>query len=171
MFFNRTAIALIVIAAGVLAYGLGDLQDAGLLPGHAWVAFDLTAHVDPDSWWVSIMTGVTELSPKMTVLQVVAWVAYLAVVIPAFVRPAGPPPPPNAAATAARDTPAPTTEPASLPPRRTAARDRPARARWERLAARRPWAVAGVLVVAPARRGRRRRSPRCRRRARPAPRR
>ena len=33
VFFNRTAIALIVIAAGVLAYGLGDLQDAGLLPG------------------------------------------------------------------------------------------------------------------------------------------
>ena len=30
VFFNRTAIALIVIAAGVLAYGLGDLQDAGL---------------------------------------------------------------------------------------------------------------------------------------------
>ena len=33
VFFNRTAIALIVIAAGVLAYGLGDLQDAGCCPG------------------------------------------------------------------------------------------------------------------------------------------
>ena len=82
VFFSRTAIALIVIAAGVLAYGLGDLQDAGLLPGHAWVAFDLTAHIDPGSWWVSIITGITELSPKMTVLQVVAWLAYLVVVIP-----------------------------------------------------------------------------------------
>ncbi len=48
VFFNRTAIALIVIAAGVLAYGLGDLQDAGWLPGHAWIAFDLTAHIDPE---------------------------------------------------------------------------------------------------------------------------
>src|SRR5579875_1430384 len=85
-FFNRTALALIVIAAGVLAYGLGDLQDASLLPGQNWVAFDLTAHVDPNSWWVSIVTGVTELSPKMTVLQVVAWAVYLAVVIPLFVR-------------------------------------------------------------------------------------
>ena len=89
VFFNRTAIALVVIAAGVLAYGLGDLQDAGLLPGHAWVAFDLTAHIDPGSWWASIVTGITELSPKMTVLQVTAWLAYLAVVIPAFVT-AGP---------------------------------------------------------------------------------
>jgi len=86
VFFNRTAIALIVIAAGVLAYGLGDLQDAGWLPGHAWVAFDLTAHIDPSSWWASIVTGITELSPKMTVLQVTAWLAYLVVVIPAFVN-------------------------------------------------------------------------------------
>ena len=86
VFFNRTAIALIVIAAGVLAYGLGDLQDAGWLPGHTWLAFDLTSHIDPSSWWASIITGITELSPKMTVLQVTAWLAYLVVVIPAFVN-------------------------------------------------------------------------------------
>ena len=86
VFFNRTAIALIVIAAGVLSFGLGALQDAGLLSGQRWIAFDLTAHVDPNSWWVSIVTGATELAPKMTVLQVVAWLAYLAVVIPTFVH-------------------------------------------------------------------------------------
>lgn len=57
MFFSRTAIALIVIAAGVLAHGLGELQEAGLLPGQQWVAFDLTAHVDPGSWWLSLITG------------------------------------------------------------------------------------------------------------------
>jgi high-affinity iron transporter len=116
VFFNRTAIALIVIAAGVLAYGLGDLQDANWLPGHSWVAFDLTAHIDPGSWWASIITGITELSPKMTVLQVTAWLAYLVVVIPAFVtagrtavrRPA------TAASTAAAST-------ASVPAASTAA--------------------------------------------------
>ena len=138
VFFNRTAIALIVIAAGVLAYGLGDLQDAGLLPGHRWVAFDLTAHVDPGSWWVTVVTGITELAPRMTVLQVVAWLAYLAVVIPAFIRagrprivPAAVPAPAGPAAAPARAAPA------------------PAAARWERLAGRRPWTVAGVLVVVP----------------------
>jgi high-affinity iron transporter len=125
VFFNRTAIALIVIAAGVLAYGLGDLQDANLLPGHAWIAFDLTAHIDPTSWWASIITGITELSPTMTVLQVTAYLAYLVVVIPAFVN-------------AGRAV-----QPAASPPSATPAR-------WERLAADRPWAVAGVLVVVPA---------------------
>jgi high-affinity iron transporter len=33
VFFSRTAVLLIVIAAGVLAHGLGDLQTAGILPG------------------------------------------------------------------------------------------------------------------------------------------
>ncbi len=172
VFFNRTAIALIVIAAGVLSYGLGDLQDAGLLPGQRWIAFDLTAHVDPDSWWVSIVTGATELAPKMTVLQVVAWLAYLAVVIPAFVH-AG------RAAAAARAAPV-RQRPVRQPPvrqrpvrrgqfaggqfarpasgssggsparARAAPQPEPVPRRWEQLAGRRPWAVAGVLVVAPA---------------------
>ena len=84
MFFSRTAIALIVIAAGVLAYGLGDLQEAGLLPGRAWVAFDLSGHVDTGSWWVSVISGLTNLTPKMTVLPVVAWVTFLVVVLWTF---------------------------------------------------------------------------------------
>jgi high-affinity iron transporter len=145
VFFNRTAIALIVIAAGVLAYGLGDLQDAGWLPGHAWVAFDLTAHIDPGSWWASIITGITELSPKMTVLQVTAWLAYLVVVIPAFVNagrtvaaskaPASPSAVPVASTPLAAQVPA--DGPRELP-------------RWERLAGRRPWLVAGVVIAVPA---------------------
>ena len=140
VFFNRTAIALIVIAAGVLSYGLGDLQDAGLLPGQRWIAFDLTAHVDPNSWWVSIVTGATELAPKMTVLQAVAWLAYLAVVIPTFVH-AG------RAAAAAR---AASSVPASSAAAGPAPQPGPVPRRWEQLAGRRPWAVAGVLVVTPA---------------------
>ena len=135
-FFNRTAVALVVIAAGVLAYGLGDLQDAGLLSGQRWIAFDLTAHVHPGSWWVSLITGVTDLSPKMTVLQVVAWIAYTGVVIPAFAK-AGPATAGSAATSSAATTGA-------------GRRRRAASRRWERLAARRPWAVAGVLVVIPA---------------------
>lgn len=84
-FFGRTGILLIIVAGGVLAYGLGDLQEAGILPGHLWVAFDLTGHIDPSSWWMSIITGVTELSASMTWLQVVAYAGYLGVVLPLFV--------------------------------------------------------------------------------------
>jgi high-affinity iron transporter len=130
VFFSRTAIFLIVIAAGVLAYGLGDLQDAGLLPGHAWVAFDLSGHINTGSWWVSIISGVTDLSPKMTVLQVTAWVVYLAVVLWSFLH-----------------APAPSAGPA----RAAEGADHPSRlGRWEQLAGQRTWVVAGVLVIVPA---------------------
>jgi high-affinity iron transporter len=142
VFFRRTAIALIVIAAGVLAHGLGDLQEAGLLSGQHWVMFDLTGHVDPNSWWVSIISGATELEPKMTVLQVVAWVVYLAVVIPAFLaRPAARPAEAPGAARPAEAAPAARAAPAAPGGRRAAA--------WENVAAQRPWAVAGVLVFVP----------------------
>jgi len=133
VFFSRTALALIVIAAGVLAYGLGDLQDAGLLPGHAWTAFDVSGTISSGSWWATLITGVTELSPAMTVLQVVAWAVYLAVVIPAFIR-AGRP------AAAVPETREAKAEPAQ-----------PAPSRWSAwLSQRCPWTVALVIVVVPA---------------------
>jgi high-affinity iron transporter len=121
---RRIALALIVLAAGVLAYGLGDLQQAAVLSGQHWMAFNLTAHAQAGTWWISLFTGVTGLPPAMTVLQVVVWVAGLAVVIPAFLRADGAAAPPHAAVVG--------TGP------------------WERMTDRRPWAVAGVLVVVPA---------------------
>ncbi|MEC3956940.1 iron uptake transporter permease EfeU [Nocardia sp. CDC153] len=134
VFFNRTAVLLIVIAAGVLAYGLGDLQEAGWLPGARWIAFDLTAHIDPNSWWVSIITGVTNLSPKMTVLQVVAWIAYLATVIPLFLR-------------AGRTAP---TEATKTEPAKAASEDEPHHPDWwERIAGPRPVLVGATLVLVP----------------------
>jgi high-affinity iron transporter len=154
VFFNRTAVALIVIAAGVLAYGLGDLQDAGWLPGHAWVAFDLTAHIDPGSWWASIITGITELSPKMTVLQVTAWLAYLVVVIPAFVN-AGRTVQAKSTSTASTATPAAAAAGAAAatahPVASAAGSGAPRQlGQWERIAAGRPWLVAGALITLPA---------------------
>jgi high-affinity iron transporter len=137
VFFNRTALVLIVIAAGVFAYGLGDLQDAGLLPGQQWLAFDLTAHIDPSSWWVSIITGITELSPKMTVLQVTAWLAYLVAVVPAFLR----------AGTSSQEPPG--ARPVKSENTGGADERSSAGARWERLAGNRPWTVGGVLVGVP----------------------
>ncbi|MBE7193614.1 MAG: FTR1 family protein [Gordonia polyisoprenivorans] len=133
-FFTWTALALIVIAAGVLAYGLGDLQDAGLLPGSSWVAFDLSAHIDPTSWWVTLISGTTELTPKMTVLQIVAWAVYLVVVLTMFLRA-------DAVVPAA----------ASTPEANLAARDttEPARPRWERWAQQRTLPVALTLIAVP----------------------
>jgi high-affinity iron transporter len=126
-----------VIVAGVLVYGLGDLQDAGLLSGQHWIGFDLTAHVDPGSWWASIVAGVTELSPKMTVLQVVAWAAYLAVVIPAFMN-AGRSPAPRTPETAPQPS---APEHATIPPVLGPV------GRWGRLVSERLRPVAAALLA------------------------
>ncbi|MEE6167380.1 MULTISPECIES: iron uptake transporter permease EfeU [unclassified Mycolicibacterium] len=125
-FFTRTAVVLIVIAAGILAYGIGDLQTAGWLPGRSWYAFDLSGHISADSWWVTIITGITQLTPRMTVLQVLAWAGYLVVVIPAFLRSSRQAPAPA--------KPAEPSEPSAV----------------SRLIAHRPVAVAVAVVVVPA---------------------
>ncbi|WP_245178744.1 iron uptake transporter permease EfeU [Streptomyces montanisoli] len=161
-FFSRTAFALLVITAGVLAYGLGELQNAGLLPGHTWTAFDVSGSVPTSSWWVTLITGVTELTPRMTVLQVVAWAVYLGVTLTLFVRATRP-------AAARRPSPGPSTKEAA-PAASSAAEAGPvpsaaadasatdasatdgARAPGGPgfLAGRSPWTVGAVLVLAPA---------------------
>ncbi|WP_408990500.1 iron uptake transporter permease EfeU [Streptomyces shenzhenensis] len=85
-FFTRTGAVLIVIAAGVLGYGLRDLQEGGVLPGDAAYAFDLGAHVDAGSWYSTLLQGVLNITPEMTWLQVTGYAGYLAVVMTLFVR-------------------------------------------------------------------------------------
>ncbi|MGW1555595.1 iron uptake transporter permease EfeU [Streptomyces sp. NPDC002144] len=85
-FFTATGAVLIVIAAGVLGYGLRDLQEGGVLPGKTAFAFDLSGSVDAGSWYGTLVQGVFNLTPAMTWLQVVGYGGYLAVVMTLFVR-------------------------------------------------------------------------------------
>jgi len=73
-----------VVAAGVLAYGVHELQEAGILPGPDTFAFDLTAHIPEDSWYATLVRGVLNLRPAMSVLAVTAWFAYLVPVMTLF---------------------------------------------------------------------------------------
>ncbi|MGW7402770.1 iron uptake transporter permease EfeU [Streptomyces sp. NPDC054833] len=100
-FFTATGAVLIVIAAGVLGYGLRDLQEGGVLPGKASYAVDLGGSVDAGSWYSTLVQGVFNLTPTMTWLQVVGYVGYLAVVMTLFVRGVTAPTPRTAAAPAA----------------------------------------------------------------------
>jgi high-affinity iron transporter len=86
-FFRYTGILLIVVAAGILAYGIHDLQEAGVLPGLNNLAFDVSAAIPPDSWYGTLLKGIFNFSPNTTWLQAVAWVLYVGVVLTLFLRP------------------------------------------------------------------------------------
>ncbi len=87
-FFTWTGAALVVVAAGVLAYGVHDLQEAGVLPGLNNLAFDVSHTVPPDSWYGTLLKGVFNFSSASTWLQVVTWLAYIIPVMTLFLLPA-----------------------------------------------------------------------------------
>jgi high-affinity iron transporter len=101
-FFRWTGALLVVVAAGVLAYGVHDLQEAGILPGLNTLAFDISGAVPADSWYGTLLRGTINLTPQTTVLQAVAWVLYVVPVLVLFLRPAASPRP--AAATGSTAT-------------------------------------------------------------------
>lgn len=76
-FFAVTGAFLIIIAAGVLAYGVHDLQEAGVLPGLHSLAFDVSAYIVPTSMLGTVLKGVFNFSPATTWLEFIAWWAYV----------------------------------------------------------------------------------------------
>ncbi len=85
-FFFWTGIFLIVVAAGVLAYGVGDLQESGLLPGITVHAYSVASVIPPTSWYGTLLAGLFNFNPEPTIAQVIVWVAYVAVTLFLFLR-------------------------------------------------------------------------------------
>lgn len=84
-FFTYTGVFLIIIAGGVLAYGIHDLQEAGVLPGLHALAFDVSAAVPPDSWHGTLLKGIFNFSPATTWLEAAAWLCYVVPVLSLFI--------------------------------------------------------------------------------------
>lgn len=107
-FFSWTGGLLIIVAAGVLAYGIHDLQEAGVLPGPytaaaplaadgvtvltGWAgfpfgfAFDVSGSIDPTGAFAALAQATVGFMPAMTWLQVLAWGLYILIVGTIFVR-------------------------------------------------------------------------------------
>jgi high-affinity iron transporter len=86
VFFTVTGALLIIVAAGVLAYGIYDLQEARVLPGLTNVAFDITNVIPKDSWYGTILKGTVNFQPDPSWLQVIAWIAYVVPVLWLYLR-------------------------------------------------------------------------------------
>lgn len=85
-FFLITGLFLIVVAAGILSYGIHAFQAFGWLPGRSDLAYDVGSWYQADSWYGSVLSGVFNIQSSATWLQVVAWFAYIVVVGAAFLR-------------------------------------------------------------------------------------
>ena len=136
VFFTWTGAFLIIVAAGVLAYAIHDLQEAGVLPGPytsaatidprtgevgiGWAgfpfgwAFDASAAIAPGGALAAVLQATVGFMPQMTWLQVIAWAAYIVVVGGIFLRNAlrARPPQPMPETQADAGTPAPAHPPA-----------------------------------------------------------
>jgi high-affinity iron transporter len=88
-FFTWTGGMLVVVAAGVLAYGVHDLQEADWVPGLTDKAFDISGTIPPDSWYGTLLKGVFNFQPDPTVLQVTVWLLYLVPTLALFLAPVG----------------------------------------------------------------------------------
>jgi high-affinity iron transporter len=87
-FFTWTGAGLIIVAGGVLAYGVHDLQEARDLPGVNSLAFDVSNAIPPDSWYGTLLKGIFNFSPATTWLEAAAWLLYVVPVMVLFFRPA-----------------------------------------------------------------------------------
>ena len=85
-FFTWTGAFLILVAAGVLSYGVHDLQEAGILPGLDNLAWDVSDVVDPTTWYATLLKGIFNFSPQTTVLEATVWALYVVPVMFLFFR-------------------------------------------------------------------------------------
>lgn len=86
VFFTITGTLLVLVAAGILKYGVHDLQESGVVPGINNLAFDISDVYDPTTWYGSLLGGMFNLTPAPTVLETIAWVAYAVPVLVLFLR-------------------------------------------------------------------------------------
>jgi high-affinity iron transporter len=115
-FFTVSGVLLIFVAAGIFKYGIHDFQEAGLLPGLNTHAFDISGVLDPSSWYGAVVSGLFNITPQPSVLEMVAYVVYLVPVLAIFLwpsrtKPVPAAPAPNVVADVAPAAPAPTEKP------------------------------------------------------------
>ncbi|MGH2995997.1 MAG: iron uptake transporter permease EfeU [Gaiellaceae bacterium] len=86
-FFTVTGILLIVFAAGLLAHGVHEFQEASLLPltvEHVW---DTNGIVSEGSTFGEFLTALFGYNGNPSLLEVGAWVSYLGLALWFFLRP------------------------------------------------------------------------------------
>jgi high-affinity iron transporter len=86
-FFKITGAILIVVAAGLFAYSVHELQEAGWFPFLEAHAYDVSATLPDDEGIGAVLRGLVGFNADPGVLEVLAWITYLVVVGALYLRP------------------------------------------------------------------------------------
>jgi high-affinity iron transporter len=86
-FFKYTGVALVVVAAGVLSYGIHEYQELGWLPGPDFFIWDVTSVIAKDSLIGGILGGTIGFDTTTSWLQFLAWAAYLGTILGIYLKP------------------------------------------------------------------------------------
>ena len=85
-FFKFTGAYLIVIAAGVFAYAIGEFQELGILPFLTAHAYDVSAIFPDGSLQELVLAGTVAFNTKPTLLQALSWAIYAIPVAALYLR-------------------------------------------------------------------------------------
>ena len=86
-FFTVTGLLLIVFAAGLLAHGIHEFQEAGLLPETIEHVWNTNAFVSEDSTFGKFATALFGYNGDPSLLELTAWATYLVAAGWFFLRP------------------------------------------------------------------------------------
>ncbi|HXF36403.1 MAG TPA: iron uptake transporter permease EfeU [Actinomycetota bacterium] len=86
-FFKVTGALILVVAAGLFAYSVHELQEAGWLPVLTATAFDASGILSDEGTVGSLLRAVFGYNADPTWLELAAWAAYLLVTGTLFFRP------------------------------------------------------------------------------------
>jgi len=87
-FFTLTGVALIIVAAGVLSYGIHEYQELGWLPGENSFAWDISSWMAKDSIPGTLLGGTIGFDVNTSWVQLILWASYLGLVLRLYLKPA-----------------------------------------------------------------------------------
>ena len=102
-FFKVTGALILVVAAGLFAYGIHEFQELGWLPGEDAKAFDIGGFLSDEGGVGAFLRALFGYNADPSVLEFGAWLAYLVVTGFLFFRPSKPVTVPEAAAPAQKE--------------------------------------------------------------------
>ena len=91
MFFNVTSLLLIVFAAGLLAHGIHEFQEAGIIPTVVEHVWDVNHILSENSGVGEFLKAIAGYNGNPSVIEVIGYGVYLATVLTLYLRPSAAP--------------------------------------------------------------------------------